>query len=238
MPFPVVAAIGAGAALASAGANAAATAGRNRKARQWQLDQWKRETKYNAPKNQRQRIIEAGLNPNMLYGSGGPQNTAQAQNINPETPNLSAVGAFGQNIIQGLLAAKQMKKMDAETNYIDTKTAGASISNAIQTINKEIMELKDPAWQGNYSSAFAKAKFQMLAKQMENLTAITQNQTYLGAWNKSRYNTFAETGIDISKDDLPTRLIYNLAEKFFGEQIKSLKGIMQNQVQKYMPKID
>lgn len=36
----------------------------------WNLAQWKRENEYNLPINQVQRLREAGLNPNLVYGGG------------------------------------------------------------------------------------------------------------------------------------------------------------------------
>lgn len=36
----------------------------------WNLAQWKRENEYNLPINQIQRLREAGLNPNLVYGGG------------------------------------------------------------------------------------------------------------------------------------------------------------------------
>lgn len=36
----------------------------------WNLAQWKRENEYNLPINQMQRLREAGLNPNLVYGGG------------------------------------------------------------------------------------------------------------------------------------------------------------------------
>jgi len=41
-----------------------------------ELEQWKRANEYNAPVNQMARLREAGLNPAMIYGSGGAKTQA------------------------------------------------------------------------------------------------------------------------------------------------------------------
>lgn len=40
------------------------------------LEQWNRENEYNSPAAQMQRYIDAGLNPNLIYGSGASAGTA------------------------------------------------------------------------------------------------------------------------------------------------------------------
>lgn len=40
-----------------------------REQNQWNLEQWERENQYNSPEAQRQRLLDAGLNPNILLGS-------------------------------------------------------------------------------------------------------------------------------------------------------------------------
>ena len=43
---------------------------------QWNLQQWNRENAYNSPVAQKSRLQAAGLNADMMYGSGGVMNTA------------------------------------------------------------------------------------------------------------------------------------------------------------------
>jgi len=44
--------------------------GQQQKANQFNVDMWKRQNEYNAPKAQMARLKEAGLNPNLIYGTG------------------------------------------------------------------------------------------------------------------------------------------------------------------------
>lgn len=69
--------------------------------------QWERETQYNDPKAQMQRLKEAGINPHLAYGSGNMQNVAQTggipeysipeMDVAPSTGELAS-GMFGDTI--------------------------------------------------------------------------------------------------------------------------------------------
>lgn len=48
---------------------------------QWNIDQWNRENEYNTPLAQGQRYKEAGLNPDLLYGS---------ENLSASSPQLTS----------------------------------------------------------------------------------------------------------------------------------------------------
>lgn len=94
MPFPFAAA----AAVAAAGIGAASTANANKKNRKFQekmygrqradnLADWNMQNDYNHPSKQMQRLKEAGLNPNLVYGSGA---TTQADGIkSADKPNYN-----------------------------------------------------------------------------------------------------------------------------------------------------
>lgn len=45
---------------------------------QWNIEQWHRQNKYNSPIEQMARLRQAGLNPNLLYGSFNPGNASSS----------------------------------------------------------------------------------------------------------------------------------------------------------------
>ena len=63
----------------------------------WNLEQWNRENYYNAPTAQMARLKAAGLNPNLVYGSGAVNQSAsspRAASVDvqaPPTPDFGAV---------------------------------------------------------------------------------------------------------------------------------------------------
>ena len=57
------------------------------KANQWNIEQWERENLYNSPMQQMQRLEQAGLNPNLMYGQGNP---GSAGSLRSEMPSSVA----------------------------------------------------------------------------------------------------------------------------------------------------
>ena len=76
-----------------------ASAFASRRANHRMVEFWKMQNEYNSPKAQMQRLQEAGLNPNLIYGDSVSGATGQAGNIGrPEVPQfenpLSNITAF------------------------------------------------------------------------------------------------------------------------------------------------
>jgi len=62
--------------------------------REWALADWNMQNEYNRPINQRQRMIDANINPALMYGKGagdmtsGPVRTGSSPNWNPQAPKV------------------------------------------------------------------------------------------------------------------------------------------------------
>lgn len=122
MPFPIVAALAAGATIAGPAISGAINASQSRKniaaqgrqnqalaSQKFKLDQLmlNKMNQYNAPLAQMQRFKEAGLNPNLIYGQGTPGNQSQmaqyqqnpvdmSQQVSPFSGIGDGIGALGQ----------------------------------------------------------------------------------------------------------------------------------------------
>ena len=78
---------------------------------------WQMQNEYNLPKNQMQRYLDAGLNPNLVYGN--LQNTADSLS----SPSASSAPVQRRDsIVQTMAAAAQIEQMKAETRLITAKT--------------------------------------------------------------------------------------------------------------------
>ncbi|WGL31429.1 DNA pilot protein [Dipodfec virus UOA04_Rod_1040] len=58
------------------------------------LEMWHKQNQYNTPKNQKARMIEAGFNPNLVYGNGSVVNTS-SNAPQYDAPHLGAYTNFG-----------------------------------------------------------------------------------------------------------------------------------------------
>ena len=132
----------------------------NRKTREWNeamyqkqrqdaIDDWNRQTLYNSPIEQMKRLKEAGLNPNMVYGSGQAQQPAQPvrgtdmKSWNPTPPQVDLGEA-----VRGSLSAEQaiLNQQLTKANIVKTIADSGLKQKALDyydenfRINKEYKE--------------------------------------------------------------------------------------------------
>lgn len=103
--------------------------------REHDQNMWNQQNAYNTPEMQMQRLKEAGLNPNLVYGSG------QASTGNADAPKpahvattSNALASFNNNnAIQMLGAYQDWQVKKAQIRNIEEETAGKNIQNQLQT---------------------------------------------------------------------------------------------------------
>lgn len=135
MPFPIAAAIAGGASLVSTGINALTGANANKKNREFakeqyqvqkndELEFWRMNNTYNSPQEQMKRMQEAGLNPNLIYGSGGANYTSSA----PSAPTKAEYNHRPLNVDSSPLQG-----------YFDVQVKQAQLDN-LKTQNSVLLE--------------------------------------------------------------------------------------------------
>lgn len=91
------------------------------------LEQWQREVDYNDPSANMERLTKAGLNPNLVYGTGSATATAppspkkEAAKAEYFQPPLTAAPAIQQYQDMQLRNA-QIEKIEADTQYVKSNT--------------------------------------------------------------------------------------------------------------------
>ncbi|MEM0173651.1 MAG: hypothetical protein QXI16_03995, partial [Sulfolobaceae archaeon] len=94
-------------------------------ARTHDVDMWNRQNAYNTPEMQMQRLKEAGLNPNLIYGSGqASTGNADAPKGAPVPHVSNALATFANNNATQLLSQYQdwqVKKAQIKNIEADTK---------------------------------------------------------------------------------------------------------------------
>lgn len=128
---------GAGAYMSGQNVDASYHATKKLNQQQWQrdLEMWDWTNEYNSPRRQMQRLKEAGLNPNLVYGSGGvgSGNTAASA---PRAPSQTVDFSSRQSPLEGLasvISAYQDTRM--KSAQIDQVQAMADNAKA-RTINE------------------------------------------------------------------------------------------------------
>lgn len=107
----------------------------------WALQAENRERAYNSPKQQMLRLKEAGLNPNLIYGSGASTGNLNARTATAEAPqmNLSFLDRL-RAAREMKLQDEQMKNLDAQTKLTETKTEIADAEARIAKHDADVVE--------------------------------------------------------------------------------------------------
>ena len=113
-----------------------------RENRQFALDMWNRNNEYNTPLAQMQRLKEAGLNPNLMYGQGTTGNSsspAKADGAYPTQYKLNFLEAAQLHQQQKLNEQSiQLQKSQTELNHAQAQKVNAETANThANTLNTQ-----------------------------------------------------------------------------------------------------
>jgi len=142
--------------------NNLANIGQAKKARQFQLDMWNKNNAYNHPSAQMERLRQANLNPNLMYGQGNVGNS-NAPVKDPGRPNIDAgamdmIGAYQNAKMQEVqtdnLRAMNTKIMqdtalsNAQTLKALADTKGKNLNNNVlqETMDTILKKINDEAY--------------------------------------------------------------------------------------------
>ena len=167
-----------------------------REARREDIKQWHLQNYYNSPTQQMQRLREAGLNPNLVYGNGG--GTIAATSAPPtKVPELTNTMA----------SMEQLSAVPALSAYQDMRVKNAQIANtkALTELTQQ-KKVSEVISQGLKASQTARNEYNLgLAKNLEKYTLET-----------AIYNV-QKTQRDIALSDTHNRIMqemqpYNIAD--------------------------
>lgn len=95
---------------------------------------WNMHNKYDLPSAQKQRLIDAGLNPDLMYSGKGvsPSPNLQAAVAgSPSSGSLPGYGGVAEAFNQGRLLDAQIRNIDADTKKKESETEGQGYQNEI-----------------------------------------------------------------------------------------------------------
>lgn len=116
-----------------------------------ELEQWNRENAYNHPTQQMQRLSEAGLNPNLVYGSGATTLSAKSPSYK-SIPNQSYTleapfknSHFGAAIYEGMQLenmSAQNKVLQGQEDYIKAQTFSETATALNKLVENKILSIE------------------------------------------------------------------------------------------------
>lgn len=146
------------------------------KQNQQQIDFWKMNNEYNTPFNQRARLEQAGLNPDLMYGGSG--NMYQSQM--PGAASGSAPGVDYGSFSDNLRFAMQAQVMDAQVSKIEQENKLLAEQALNQAQQREL-------WAAQAKEAWVRAEHQGIYNRHADTRYFLENEarslknTLLGA---------------------------------------------------------
>lgn len=136
------------------------------KQNQQQIDFWKMNNEYNTPFNQRARLEQAGLNPDLMYGGSGNMYQSQMPGAaSGSAPNVD-YGSFSDN----LRFAMQAQVMDAQISKIEQENRLLAEQALTQASLRDLQS-------GQAADALARAEHQKIYNRHADTRYFLENET-------------------------------------------------------------
>lgn len=136
------------------------------KQNQQQIDFWKMNNEYNTPFNQRARLEQAGLNPDLMYGGSGNMYQSQMPGAaSGSAPNVD-YGSFSDN----LRFAMQAQVMDAQVSKIEHENKLLAEQALNQAQQREL-------WAAQAKEAWVRAEHQGIYNMHADTRYFLENET-------------------------------------------------------------
>lgn len=136
------------------------------KQNQQQIDFWKMNNEYNTPFNQRARLEQAGLNPDLMYGGSGNMYQSQMPGAaSGSAPNVD-YGSFSDN----LRFAMQAQVMDAQVSKIEQENKLLAEQALNQAQQREL-------WAAQAKEAWVRAEHQGIYNRHADTRYFLENET-------------------------------------------------------------
>lgn len=106
---------------------------------EWNLQMWERQNAYNDPAMQRKRMVDAGFNPALMYGTGAANNTAgpAPRSADIQAPDYSQRTPMINDLPTMLSAFQDFQLKKAQTDNVKADTE----NKAARTVNEAVRKV-------------------------------------------------------------------------------------------------
>lgn len=220
-----------------------------REARDYDQMMWNQQNAYNAPTQQMQRLKEAGLNPNLIYGSGATT-VAQSPKASPVPRVGNELAAVANaSIIPALSLYQDWQVKKAQIDNIkaeaDAKRQNASLT-ALRQISQEYtnkkLGIEMPWWSENALSNSVNLRNKANISQAESVIAGSKERYYQEAYPALlRQIVLRNTLLNEQKKSLELSNDLNRSLKPFGMTERDpvwLRALLKNigKIENFKPK--
>ena len=227
MPFPVAAAIGAGASLIGGAFGNRSRKKEGARQRKWNEDMWNKQNAYNTPAMQMERLKKAGLNPALMYGQGNVGNAEKVQGY--QQPQIENIGA---NVAQAAAAGTQVDLLQEQKAVLRAEAIQklANAENLKSTSNRTNQLVQ--AELSNITSGTAK-----IDKEAELLEQTIKHQKDTGMLKGDILGNIAKTlGININSPEGKAQAVKKINNLILLKGIQTLAPSLINLISNYLPR--
>lgn len=217
------------------------------------LKDWDTTNKYNSPLEQMNRLRQAGLNPNLIYGKGA-ENTADAirsSSTNPPSLIAPKLDIETNQIMNAVMAYQNVKQSNATIDNLNRNaglqqaqklntemdTASKAINNARTELEyQNAKELKDTTIQ-QAKLNLANSKQDLINKEAQGISLMNNNDTF---WQNWELNRLAQSkNIEQTAQNILNLKAQNATSKEQLQLIKSQKvgTDFENEIKKWQVKL-
>ena len=234
--------LSAGSNVLSQGINAVSTGTTNRanrrhaeKMMQWEVNanrqNWQMQNEYNHPKQQMQRLKEAGLNPNLVYGNGAVATGGQISSASGRSPQGQAPQFDLGGIVSGYLDAEAKKAQIDNANEVNKNLKTERALKEAQ-INKTNQDVINNVWDLSRRQGLAPYQLNALKTSIDQQLANIQNtNTRTDLTTAQIGQTKAQTNMIIDQNARQAQLQpYNI-KKIVQETALQLQNTLQKEYQ-------
>jgi hypothetical protein len=178
---------------------------------------WNMQNKYNHPLQQMQRLQEAGLNPNLIYGQSVAGATGQADQVAPSKAAPYSIQNPVPSAINSIVGSQQAKLMQAQSiNQIAQSTKyGAETAKLKGLLSSEISSAQSKAGMDKIKLQVQSATKESQIKQI----VATANLTELKGELQTIQNTLAKKGY------VPGNTIGTIFNNILGLDLNTQDGL-------------
>jgi hypothetical protein len=255
MPLPLVPLIAAGAGLAGSGINAYSQGRQNKKtikankemaqfAYKKDLEMWQRNNEYNRPEAQMERLRQAGLNPNLVYGNGSVVGNTSGQMPKYNAPRIDynhqpfdPTPAIG-NFIDAQLKEAQIDNLKANAQNVEARTASELIkrSGYLTDNQKKQLELGVASKLEETTVEMGKKQLEMMRQRISTEEVNRIGKTLKNEWQtyRNRWEKFGVTAKDALMIRAGAQLLGVLGAntQWMFDMFKDVVGIDINEILK------
>ena len=147
---------------------------------QYAVQNWSRENRYNTPEEQRKRLEAAGLNPDLMYGSGGVGNQAGSIDA-PGAPASPMAQTFDysksvNDAVQAAVGIAQAKKAGSETiaQTIENDYLQKTLNDRVEQVSLQNKWTKEQTKKTTEEISNLQQQYNLLVGQINSLSTDRQ----------------------------------------------------------------